>query len=108
MFFVIGVSFERELASGVDAPGVARRSLSEWFSSALADGTLTTARLLVSELVTNAVTHGTGRITLQAQLSGRRLLVAVLDEGGGFGRACGLSSSGRRPDSSPTSDDLTG
>lgn len=52
----------------------------------LADGTLATATLLVSELVTNAVTHGRGRITLKAQLSDRNLLVEVLDEGGGFER----------------------
>jgi anti-sigma regulatory factor (Ser/Thr protein kinase) len=83
---VIGASFKSELASGVNAPRVARRLLTERFGAVLADGTLTTARLLVSELVTNAVTHGAGRITLRAQLSERRLLVAVLDEGGGFER----------------------
>lgn len=58
--------------------------LTEWFAAVLADGTLTTARLLASELVTNAVTHGHGQITLTAQLFKLRLLVEVLDEGGGF------------------------
>jgi anti-sigma regulatory factor (Ser/Thr protein kinase) len=82
--FVISESFERELASGVEAPGVARRLLTEWFASGLTDVTLTTARLLVSELVTNAVCHGRGPITLRAQLFDLRLLVEVLDEGGGF------------------------
>jgi anti-sigma regulatory factor (Ser/Thr protein kinase) len=48
--------------------------------------TLITARLLVSELVSNAVTHGHGRITLRAQLFERRLLVEVIDEGDGFDR----------------------
>ena len=86
MFFVIGESFECELASGVDAPGVARRLLTEWFAAVLADRTLATARLLVSELVTNAVCHGCGRITLKAQLFELRLMVEVLDEGGGFER----------------------
>jgi anti-sigma regulatory factor (Ser/Thr protein kinase) len=78
--------FEFELAAGVDAPGAARRLLTEWFAAVLADGTLTTARLLVSELVTNAVTHGRGQITLRAQLFERRLLVEVIDEGHGFER----------------------
>ena len=76
--------FECELASGVDAPGVARRLLTEWFAAVVADGTLTTARLLVSELVTNGVTHGRGRITLSGQLFERHLLVEVIDEGDGF------------------------
>ena len=83
---MIGGSFECELASGVDAPGVARRLLTEWFAAVLADGTLATARLLVSELVTNAVCHGCGLITLKAQLFELRLMVEVLDEGGGFER----------------------
>jgi anti-sigma regulatory factor (Ser/Thr protein kinase) len=86
VFSVIDASFERELASGVNTPGVARRLLTERFAALLTDGMLTTARLLVSELVTNAVTHGVGRITLKAQVSERRPLVAVLDEGGGFDR----------------------
>jgi anti-sigma regulatory factor (Ser/Thr protein kinase) len=50
----------------------------------LADGKLMTARLLVSELVSNAVTHGRGRITLRAELFKRCLLVEVIDEGAGF------------------------
>ena len=83
---MISARFEFELASGVDAPGVARRLLTEWFSPGLADGTLTTARLLVSELVTNGVTHGRGPITLRAQLFERRLRVEVVDEGDGFER----------------------
>jgi hypothetical protein len=65
---VIGAPLECELASGVDAPGVARPLLTEWFAPALAAGTLTTARLLVSELVSSAVTHGRGRFMLRAQL----------------------------------------
>lgn len=84
VFPVISTSFERELASGVGAPGLARRLLTDWFASIVPDGTLITARLLVSELVTNAVCHGRGRITLKAQLLELRLLVDVLDEGGGF------------------------
>ena len=86
MFPVTDASFKFELLSGVGAPGVARRLLTEWFAAVVAHGTLTTARLLASELVTNAVTHGRGRITLRAQLFELCLRVEVLDEGGGFER----------------------
>jgi anti-sigma regulatory factor (Ser/Thr protein kinase) len=48
---------------------------------------LTLAKLLTSELVTNAVVHGRGRITLSAQANDERLLVEVEDEGDGFERA---------------------
>lgn len=81
---MVGASFECELPSGVDAPGVARRLLAEWFAPVLADGTSATARLLVSELVANAVVHGRGAITLRARLFEHRVLVEVIDEGGGF------------------------
>jgi anti-sigma regulatory factor (Ser/Thr protein kinase) len=47
---------------------------------------LDTARLLVSELVTNAVLHGRGRILLRAHANEDRVLVEVIDEGEGFER----------------------
>jgi anti-sigma regulatory factor (Ser/Thr protein kinase) len=81
---VSGPPFEFVLPRSVDGPGIARRLLADWFAPALANGTLVTARLLVSELVTNAVRYGCGRITLRAQLSDGRLLVEVIDEGQGF------------------------
>jgi anti-sigma regulatory factor (Ser/Thr protein kinase) len=43
-----------------------------------------TARLLVSELVTNAVLHGQGEITLDVCLGPDALRVEVRDQGGGF------------------------
>jgi anti-sigma regulatory factor (Ser/Thr protein kinase) len=43
-----------------------------------------TAKLLASELVTNAVRHGEGMIRLRVDLDERRLLVEVMDEGTGF------------------------
>lgn len=58
--------------------------LAGWFTPVLANSTLATAKLLVSELVTNAVIHGRGRVTLKAQLVEHRLLVDVIDEGDGF------------------------
>ena len=44
------------------------------------------AKVMVSELVTNAVMHGRGVISLRASLDQDRLLVEVIDEGSGFER----------------------
>jgi anti-sigma regulatory factor (Ser/Thr protein kinase) len=44
------------------------------------------ARLLTSELVTNAVVHGRGAIGLSALLDEDRLMIEVIDEGDGFER----------------------
>jgi anti-sigma regulatory factor (Ser/Thr protein kinase) len=43
--------------------------------------------LVVSELVTNAVLHGTGTITLQADVSDGQVAIGVSDEGIGTPRA---------------------
>jgi anti-sigma regulatory factor (Ser/Thr protein kinase) len=50
------------------------------------------AKLLTSELVTNAVLHGRGRIMLSARLEEQRLLVEVADEGSGFDYVAGQRS----------------
>jgi anti-sigma regulatory factor (Ser/Thr protein kinase) len=68
----------------VQAPGIARRSLADWLAPAVDSDELGAARLLVSELVTNAVVHGHGDIRLRATLDDDRLLVEVIDEGEGF------------------------
>ena len=81
---MINGALEFELTPGLDAPRLAKCLLTQSLMPALANGVLDTAKLLVSELVTNAVTHGRGRITVRAQLSERRLLVEVVDEGDGF------------------------
>jgi anti-sigma regulatory factor (Ser/Thr protein kinase) len=44
------------------------------------------ARLLVSELVTNALVHGRGTIELHARLDENHLVVEVIDNGKGFER----------------------
>jgi len=77
-------SHERELPRSPDAPGLARRSLSDWYGSRLDQEELHRAKLLASELVTNAVLHGEGRILLRAQADDDRLLIEVIDEGAGF------------------------
>lgn len=76
--------FEVALPRAVTAPGLARRQLESWFKAALTDKTLGDARLLVSELVTNAVLHGSGSIRLRAAMFADRVLVEVFDEGDGF------------------------
>jgi anti-sigma regulatory factor (Ser/Thr protein kinase) len=76
--------FEHELRRDPAAPGEARRALTRWIGTALDSDELYRAKLLASELVTNAVLHGQGRIVLRGNLDGDRLLVEVIDEGSGF------------------------
>ena len=78
--------FELTLPQDVRAPRIARLTLNEWFTTSLTDDEFDTAKLLVSELVTNALLHGQGTITLRAHLDDDRLLVEVMDEGPGFER----------------------
>jgi anti-sigma regulatory factor (Ser/Thr protein kinase) len=75
---------EVNLPRTVDAPGIARRSLATWLAPKFDALDVDAARLLVSELVTNAVVHGRGDILLRATLDEDRLLVEVIDEGEGF------------------------
>jgi anti-sigma regulatory factor (Ser/Thr protein kinase) len=79
--------FELELPRDVLAPRVAREHIAQWFASTLDVTVRETATLLSSELVTNAVRHGEGAIQLKADLNDVRLLVEVIDEGGGLERA---------------------
>lgn len=69
-----------------EAPAIARRSIVRWLAPDVEPDELDTAKLLVSELVTNAVVHGHGEITLRAKLDEDRLLVEVIDQGQGFER----------------------
>ena len=84
--------FECELPRGHDAPWLARRSLGEWYGATLTADELHRAKLLTSELVTNAVLHGQGRITLASRLQKARLIVEVADEGPGFVYSVGQRS----------------
>jgi anti-sigma regulatory factor (Ser/Thr protein kinase) len=73
-----------ELVPDVEAPRVARRLLTGWLTATLEPDQVETATLLVSELVSNAVRHGEGKVRLQVDLDDDRLLVEVIDEGGGL------------------------
>lgn len=79
-----GGAFEHELPRNHDAPWLARRLLGQWFGAELESDELHRAKLLTSELVTNAVLHGRGRIVLRAELDDLRALIEVLDGGPGF------------------------
>lgn len=66
------------------APAVAREAMRELCRDLIEGDMLTDAELLVSELVTNALRHGDGRIVLRGGLDADKLMVEVIDEGGGF------------------------
>ena len=78
------IRLELQLAPVPQTPGMARRRLTEQFAGELDSEELQDAKLLTSELVTNAVLYGRGRIDLSARLEDDRLTVDVADQGGGF------------------------
>jgi anti-sigma regulatory factor (Ser/Thr protein kinase) len=63
-----------------DAPGIARSFVVNR-SSGLADDVVTDAELLVSELVSNAVQHGSPTITLCVDVDPPCIGISVQDEG---------------------------
>jgi anti-sigma regulatory factor (Ser/Thr protein kinase) len=73
-----------ELPRSLEASRRARGALASWYAADLPKEELDAAALLASELVTNAVVHGTGRIQMRADLDENRLRIEVMDEGGGF------------------------
>jgi anti-sigma regulatory factor (Ser/Thr protein kinase) len=75
---------ELELPRSELGPLLARRALARWYGLFLDDDELADATTIVSELVTNAVVHGTGQIHLRTDLDADRLVVHVIDEGSGF------------------------
>jgi anti-sigma regulatory factor (Ser/Thr protein kinase) len=68
------------LPSTEQAPGVARRFLRD-AGSAWPEHVLEAALLVVSEAVTNAVRHGSGRIQLCVAADDRTVRIEVTDEG---------------------------
>ncbi|HWM10128.1 MAG TPA: ATP-binding protein [Solirubrobacteraceae bacterium] len=78
---------ERELAVAPEAASEARHAL-DGLSGELPDGRMRDVRLLVSELVTNAVRHAnlaqSDNIVLVIELAEKKLRVEVHDPGGGF------------------------
>lgn len=77
-------SYTVVLPSTPEAPWLARKRLGEWVAADLGTRELADAKLLASELVTNAFIHGHGRIEMHAELDVNVLRVEVTDEGKGF------------------------
>jgi anti-sigma regulatory factor (Ser/Thr protein kinase) len=77
---------EVELPRDRGASRLARQLVAERFGAQLTAEELDTVRLLMSELVNNAVLHGQGQITMKAQADSRQIRVDVIDGGTGFER----------------------
>ena len=78
------VDLEVELPRAACAPSLARWVIRSWCSDRVVGDLLRDAELMVSELGTNALLHGQGRIMLRVSLDEDRLLVGVSDEGAAF------------------------
>src|SRR3954467_8098972 len=72
------------LAPSLEAPAQARAILSSRLNGQVPADVLADALLVVSELVTNAVTHGRGELVLQADLEEAQIRGRVMDQGSGF------------------------
>jgi two-component sensor histidine kinase len=78
------MDLELDMARDASAPARARETV-RTLRAAVDRDVLADATLLVSELVSNAVKYGKGRIKLRIRARGsRNVLVEVLDEGRGF------------------------
>lgn len=78
-----------ELARDADAPALARAAVAGFCDGQkFSSGTMATLRLLVSEIVTNAVVHPdvdpSGEIELRARIDGDAVRIEVSDAGPGF------------------------
>jgi anti-sigma regulatory factor (Ser/Thr protein kinase) len=72
------VEVPRERALLLDVRGQARRAMRSW---QLLDEVVDTATLLASELATNALVHGLGRVELRLRLTRDRLVLEAVDSG---------------------------
>ena len=73
-----------ELAPTPEAPQLARRWLAECLRPDFDRRELDDAKLLLTELVTNAFVHGCGSIEISAEADENCLLIEVSDQGQGF------------------------
>ncbi|HEU0316456.1 MAG TPA: ATP-binding protein [Solirubrobacteraceae bacterium] len=68
------------------ASSLARRAVSERLADVVPPDTVADVTLAVSELVANAVLHGTGEIELRVEADASGVKGEVIDGGGGFER----------------------
>ena len=83
----VTVDLSINLQRDASAATVARAAAEEFVAGAVDRRGLSDLALVVSELVTNAVVHGRGAITLKLERDGEIVRGEVVDEGGGFERA---------------------
>jgi anti-sigma regulatory factor (Ser/Thr protein kinase) len=83
---VTAVDERRSFARGAEAPAQARNAVSGWLAGHVNGRALEDIKLLVSELVTNAVRHQSerGAIEMAVAVRNRHVRVEVTDPGGGF------------------------
>ena len=67
-----------------DAPAIARDVLETALGDRVPRARVQDALLVVTELVTNAVVHGEGKVTMRAELRGGVLQLEVVDQGSGM------------------------
>ena len=75
-----------ELPRLATAGRMARSAVSDRFTEELGGDRIAELLLVVSELVTNAVRHGRGAITLKVRVDRGEVYGEVVDQGGGFER----------------------
>ena len=73
-----------DLPQDPSASGVARRHISRFFADERPGYRLDDLLLVVTELVNNAVVHGSGEVRLRLRLTGNRVRCEVADHGSGF------------------------
>ncbi len=77
------------------APARARQAVTACFGGLLGEETLDDVLLVVSELVTNALRHGSGDIELRMAYDADHVTGAVSDDGAGFARRRRLPDRGQ-------------
>jgi anti-sigma regulatory factor (Ser/Thr protein kinase) len=80
-------SFAAQYEPALDTPSLARHELESWLPDSLPEDERSALRLLVSELVTNAIRHvsrSTQPVELAARITGGAIRVEVRDGGTGF------------------------
>jgi anti-sigma regulatory factor (Ser/Thr protein kinase) len=78
------VSFSEELPRRPEASAEARGLIRSRLAGVVPESTVEDTALAVTELVTNALRHGEGRIELRVEVTDRSVKGELIDEGKGF------------------------
>jgi anti-sigma regulatory factor (Ser/Thr protein kinase) len=74
-------ALQLQLLPNPAAPGAVRDWVDERVAPAVSDGAATALKLMLTELVTNAIVHGDGEVTVRAHVAGDSVQVEVIDAG---------------------------